>query len=159
MLTPRLETESLVLGVARRVRNPDVIIDVGTGSGAIILSLRSRYPEALLRAVDISPAALEVAKKNADTHHISVDFQVGNLLSGYLTPIDPESVSEKELLIVANLPYIGLYETIGDDVRTDDPHLALFGGGEDGFTLIKDLLNQGLVVSKICRHLHIALEF
>lgn len=159
MLTPRLETESLVLGVARRVSGADTIIDVGTGSGAIILSLRSRYPEARLHAVDISPTALAVAQKNADIHHISVDFQLGDLLSGYLTFIDHESLSEKEVLIVANLPYIGLHETIGDDVRTDDPHLALFGGGADGFMLIRDLLNQGLELSKCCRHLHIALEF
>lgn len=148
-----------MLGVARRVANADIIIDVGTGSGAIILSLRSRYPKAILRAIDISLSALEIAQKNADTHRISVDFQTGDLLSGYLISFSHDDISEEEVLIVANLPYIGEHEAIGDDVRADDPHLALFGGGADGFDLIRKLLNQGLELSQLCHHVSIALEF
>lgn len=160
VLTPRLETESLVLGAVRRFRDPpDVIIDVGTGSGAIALSLRSRFPEAELVAVDISPDALRVARKNAESNRIPVEFVQGDLLAPFLGPTRAGELAGKDILIIANLPYVGPGEEIGEDVLTDDPAIALYGGGARGFDCIERLLGQTLRVAEFAKSLRVALEF
>lgn len=70
-----------------------------------------------------------------------------------------DAIRDKNVLIVANLPYIGIHETIGEDVHLHDPHIALFGGGEDGFDLIRELLFQGKELSKNYINIKMALEF
>lgn len=160
VLTPRLETEALVLGTAARLYNraaPSVLIDVGTGSGAIALSSRARFPIARLYAVDLSPSALDVARENARNNGIEVAFSTGSLLDGFLTA--ENDFQNDQVLVIANLPYIGEDEEIGEDVRTDDPAMALYGGGKDGFGLIRQLLEQGLVLASRCQSLHMSLEF
>lgn len=133
-LVPRLETEQLVeyisdLSLPPRAR----ILDVGTGSGVIILSLAARFPEADLQAVDISEEALTLARENAERLGISerVHFFQGHLL---------EKVEGTFDLIVANLPYIAAHESaqLAAEVR-HDPAIALFGGSA-GDELIRQLI-------------------
>ena len=140
VLIPRHETETLVelaLQAARGIGNASpVIVDVGTGSGAIALVLAHRLPQAQVFATDISFDALAVAQMNAARLRVEtrVKFQQGNLLEPIPAPFD---------LLVSNLPYIptGRYDRLPVEVRAFEPRLAL-DGGADGFGLVRLLLTQ-----------------
>ena len=134
-LVPRPETEQLVeiaLELARRTAAP-VILDVGTGSGVIALTLALELPSAEIHATDISDEALALATENASRHSIPqrVAFSKADLL--------PQSVSPFTL-IIANLPYIPSPEipTLQPEVG-HDPHSAL-DGGADGLDAIRRLV-------------------
>jgi release factor glutamine methyltransferase len=133
-LIPRPETEQLVeylcdFSWPERPR----IIDVGTGSGVIALSLAARFPEAEIQAVDISDDALTLARENAERLEISsgLKFFKSDLLENIEGAFD---------LIVANLPYVGSSETarLAREVRRDPP-IALLGGAA-GDELIRKLI-------------------
>jgi release factor glutamine methyltransferase len=135
-LVPRPETEELVELLEAEVRNqrPEVsIIDVGTGSGVIALSLANKFPEAQILAVDISDDALALARENAARLGLSekVRFAKRNLL---------EKFDERFDLIVANLPYIAMQDrhTLSREVL-HDPETALFAG-DKGDELIRALI-------------------
>ena len=133
-LIPRPETEQLVEKVLAEVGNPAArIVDVGTGSGVIALTLALERPEASVTAVDVSRQALALAGENAALHGLSerVDFLESDLLAGVAGPFD---------VIVANLPYIATGEMAGlsSEVRRD-PVLAL-DGGDDGLALVSRLI-------------------
>ena len=135
-MIPRPETEELVELLEAEVRNqrPEVsIIDVGTGSGVIALSLANTFPEAQISAVDISDDALALARENAARLGLSekVRFAKGSLL---------ENFSERFDLIVANLPYIAMQDrhTLSREVL-HDPETALFAG-DKGDELIRALI-------------------
>ncbi len=101
-LVPRPETENLV--ELLKLENPkSTIVDVGTGSGVIALSLASKFPEAEVSAIDISEDALTLARENAERLGLTarVQFRKGDLL---------EKNSERFDLIVANLPYIAMQD-------------------------------------------------
>jgi release factor glutamine methyltransferase len=106
---------------------------VGTGSGAIIVTLGKRVPGAALFAVDASADALEVARANAERHGVAVTFLHGDL-GAPLAPFAPFD------LIVANLPYVPTAEIarLAPEVRAE-PRAAL-DGGEDGLDLIRRLV-------------------
>lgn len=138
VLIPRPETEGLV-NVALRwceqhSRPAFHLVDVGTGSGAIAITLAARLPQASITAVDVSPAALAVARHNAARHGVAehIEFVRGNLL---------EDLSGLFDAILANLPYIptDLLQTL--DVIHWEPPLAL-DGGPDGLGLIRVLVRQ-----------------
>jgi len=138
VLIPRPETELLVergLEMAQ-ARNLRLIADVGTGCGAIAVSLAVHLPQALLYATDASPAALEVAAHNCRRH--GVEDRV-RLLQGYLLEPLPEPVD----LIVANLPYVSAAEwaQLPPEVSRYEPREALHGG-PDGLNHIRSLLAQ-----------------
>ncbi len=133
-LVPRPETEQLVeyicdLPLPRGAR----ILDVGTGSGVIALSLAARFPEADLSAVDLSEEALTLARENAERSGLTsrIRFAQSNLLAAVAGPFD---------LIVANLPYVAAHEAaeLAPEVR-HDPAVALFGG-PNGDELIRELI-------------------
>lgn len=123
-LVPRPETEELVeLLIAEcGLRNAQRIVDVGTGSGVIALSLAKKFPQAEVFAVDISDDALSLAKENAARLGLSdrVRFQKGDLLGNWPERFD---------LIVANLPYVPMQDRhlLAPEVRYD-PEVALFAG-------------------------------
>lgn len=133
-LVPRPETELLCeklvkSGPAKRV------VDIGTGSGVIALTLAAEFPEAAVEAVDVSEAALSLARENAQQLGLAerVRFSVSDLLSAVDGEVD---------LLVANLPYISSAEIpqLSREVQRD-PMLAL-DGGADGLRLIERLADD-----------------
>jgi len=137
VLIPRYDTEVLVEAVLKK-KLPDKakVVDIGTGSGAIAVSLAKFKPEWEIYAVDISEAALEIARRNASKHNAKVVFFQGDLLE----PIKKAGI--KPDLVVSNPPYIPLQEIAGlmKEVQFE-PHLAL-QGGEDGLDLYRRLIPQ-----------------
>jgi release factor glutamine methyltransferase len=137
VLIPRPETELLLERALAFVRERahTVAVDVGTGSGALAVTLAALCPAAEVHAVDISPAALDVARRNAALHAAPVVFHQGDLLAPLLTA----GVSVD--LLVANLPYIASDELPALAVSRFEPALAL-DGGPDGLGLLRRLLAQ-----------------
>jgi release factor glutamine methyltransferase len=138
VLIPRPETETLVdLALARR---PTHIVDVGTGSGCIAVSVAVHLPRATVYGIEISPAALAVARRNVERHGVAgrVQLMVGDILSPRPGPVD---------LVVANLPYIptGQCASLPASVRDHEPWLAL-DGGPGGLAVIRRLLVQAPAV-------------
>ena len=143
VLVPRPDTETLVEQALEFLRSlpadakPRRVADVGTGSGAIALALKKDRPEDDVFAVDVSPAALAVARGNGDRLGLAVTWLLGDLaepLAG-LGPWD---------LIASNPPYIanGDLNGLPPEVRRE-PRLAL-DGGEDGLHLVRRLARQAI---------------
>jgi release factor glutamine methyltransferase len=145
VLIPRPETETVVqeaIRLAREMiakaagREPFAVADIGTGSGAIALSLARALPSATVIATDVSAAALEVAQRNAQSHdlHDRIVFLQGDLLAPFDSRVD---------LLVANLPYVTTSDlaALEPEVRDYEPAAALHGG-EDGLDLIRRLLAE-----------------
>jgi release factor glutamine methyltransferase len=150
VLIPRPETEHLIeaaLPLARALRNPR-IVDMGTGSGCIALALAKELPDAEIFAVDISAAALEVARANAEKNHLGerVQFQQSDLLEGFAA----NSVD----IVVSNPPYVGDEEedTVQREVREFEPRNAVFAG-PNGTEVIAKLIPQARHVLKSGRWL------
>jgi release factor glutamine methyltransferase len=121
VLIPRRETEELVEEVIKRSRsfNNPTIIDVGTGSGAIAISLSKRLSTHIY-ASDISKKALDVARKNVIKTGANVSLLEGDMLKPYI-----ENDIKVDIL-VSNPPYIKEDEEIEKVVRDNEPHIALF---------------------------------
>ena len=137
-MVPRPETEELVellLAEISGQKSEIRILDVGTGSGVIGLSLAVKFPQANVCAIDISEDALSLARENAAQLRLTerVRFQKSDLL---------ENVSERFDLIVANLPYISMQNRhlLAREVL-HDPEVALFGGSS-GDELVRELIEQ-----------------
>jgi len=133
-MVPRPETEELVELLQSRIENrKSRIVDVGTGSGVIALSLAKKFPEAEVFAVDISEDALALARENAGRLGLTVQFAESDLL---------KNISERFDLIVANLPYISMQDRhlLSREVL-HDPKVALFASGR-GDELICQLIEQ-----------------
>lgn len=152
VLIPRPETEALVDVVLEWIadvgKSSASIIDVGTGSGAIAVTLAAKLPDADIHAVDVSPAAIEIAQQNARRYgvHERVRIYQNNLLSNISGEFD---------VIVANLPYISTAEMEALEVGRWEPPTAL-DGGHDGLQLIRLLLQEA--PSHLTRHSLLALE-
>jgi release factor glutamine methyltransferase len=108
VLIPRPETELLVDLALERIAPgaATLVLDLGTGSGAVALAIKRHRPDAAIRAVDVSPAALELARANAKRHGLAIEFVEGR----WFEPL----AARRFELIVGNPPY----------VAQDDPHLA-----------------------------------
>lgn len=122
VLIPRPETEELVEYTLQLVKSifPKknlCILDIGTGSGCIPITLKKQIPSANVSAVDISKEALNVAKENAIQNNVEVNFIESNIFS---------NVKGKYDLIISNPPYIREDEPIMDIVKNNEPHLALY---------------------------------
>lgn len=130
-LIPRPETEELVLEALKK--NPKKVADIGTGSGAIALSLATHLPYSKIYATDISDEALDLARENAELLKLSNRI---TFLQGHLADPLPEPVN----LIVANLPYIMTpwLKNLPKDIVEFEPMVAL-DGGEDGLRWYKEL--------------------
>ena len=137
VLIPRPETELLVehaLSIARRTAGPLEIADVGSGSGAIAVTLVVNLPQATVYALDDSAGALEVTAGNARRHNVAARVRCwqGDLLAPLPGPVD---------LIAANLPYVttGEWEALPAELHDHEPRAAL-DGGPDGLDAIRRLL-------------------
>ena len=139
VLVPRPETELLVETAIYRLQDkPSAqILDLGTGSGAIAVSVLSRLPEATGVAVDISPDALDIAKNNAKRHGLEerLEFRLGD----FWQPVTGQLFDA----ILSNPPYIpvGDIAALSPEVR-NEPVLAL-DGGKDGLAYYRRLLREG----------------
>ncbi|MBQ9790930.1 MAG: peptide chain release factor N(5)-glutamine methyltransferase [Clostridia bacterium] len=135
VLIPRPETELLVEEVLKIAKNmgAEKILDIGTGSGAIAISLAFET-NAKLVAVDISDGAIEIANKNAKTLGADVEIIKSDLF---------EKIDEKYDIIVSNPPYIktAVLSTLDREVRDHEPILAL-DGGEDGLDFYRKIIEN-----------------
>lgn len=151
VLIPRPETEHVVMAALEAAKtfdaNPLRIIDVGTGSGCVAIALAKQLaeiadgPDAVIAATDLSPEAIEVARRNAEAHDVEgrVRLFTGDLLEAL--PAGSKPVH----MIVSNPPYIGSGEinTLDENVKNHEPHVALFGG-QDGTEIIQRLIDQAI---------------
>lgn len=122
VLIPRPETEELVEKTLQFMKqkfpNQSInILDIGTGSGCISITLKHQLPSATVSAIDISKEALSVAKENAKLNNVEVNFLESNIFS---------NITDKYDLIISNPPYIREDEPIMDIVKNNEPHLALY---------------------------------
>jgi release factor glutamine methyltransferase len=167
VLIPRPETEHVIevaldrlalreIRAGRPQKNDGAglrIADIGTGSGCIAIALAKELPGASIYATDISPKALEVAKRNAARHGMAdrIRFVESNLLGQFGESVrdrnDQSPVTSRQSalfdLIVSNPPYIGRREmpSLAREVRDHEPECALYGG-EEGYELYGDLIAQ-----------------
>jgi len=140
VLIPRPETEELVLGTSNRIEKifPTKALklaDIGTGSGAIAISMKLECPELTVVATDLSAAALATAQKNAQLLAADIDFRQGDLTA----PLN----GEKFDIVLSNPPYIAFEEAkdMSSIVLEHEPHSALFAE-EDGLILYRKLAQQ-----------------
>lgn len=146
-LDPRPETETLVTGVVRLVRSgacsggtSPVIVDVGTGTGAIVIALLRELSEATAVAIDIDSGALEIARRNAIAAGVAerARFVHGSWLDDVTGPVD---------IVVSNPPYIATatIDHLEPEVSLWDPRLAL-DGGPDGLSAFRAIVPKSLSV-------------
>ena len=143
-LIPRPETEILVHELLKVYRGKKIsILDIGTGSGCIILSLLNNLKKSKGTGIDISKKAISIARKNAIAHKISnrVKFYNKSLESLFFKKFD---------LIVSNPPYIVRKDikNLSDDIKRYEPRVAL-DGGNDGLDLIKKVIYKSKYILKI----------
>jgi release factor glutamine methyltransferase len=143
VLVPRPETEGLFEIATKMVRNPEVIVDLCTGSGALALALKQKFPSAAVFATDISGEAIEVATENKHRNRLDIYLAVGDLFD----PLPASLLGEVDLL-VANPPYVSEaeFETLPDDVKRE-PKGALVAG-QSGLEIIQRI---GATVSRWLR--------
>ena len=134
-LIPRPETEQLVELVVKNSPGAANILDVGTGSGVIAISLALALPTSRVSACDLSPDALALAQENASLHHL------GERMACFSSDL-LEEASETFAVIVANLPYIPSSDIpkLSREVQSDP--LGALDGGPDGLALVKRLITE-----------------
>jgi release factor glutamine methyltransferase len=153
VLIPRPETELIIVRAldivkesAKEGDSPNMslvaaeleIADVGTGSGILAVTLAKHLPRSRVTAIDVSPAAIAVAQRNAERHGVAerIEWVEGDLFAA----VDP---SQKFDLVVSNPPYVSTAEltVLANDVRRFEP-IAALDGGERGTNVIERLLPQ-----------------
>lgn len=135
VLVPRHETETLIEAALMFLRSRETadVLDLGTGSGCIAITLKLEIPQVRMTAVDISVEALEIARENAALLQAEVRFMESDLFS---------AVSDERFdLIVTNPPYVGLHEALPPEVREHEPHEALYSG-HTGLEFYEELANS-----------------
>ena len=139
VLIPRPETEELVEWILEsqksKVESQKVkILDIGTGSGCIAISLAKNLPDATVFALDVSEEALATAKKNAKNNSVNVTFIHQNIL-------ETEDLLQQFDIIVSNPPYVRNLEKeeIKKNVLENEPHLALFVADNDALVFYKKI--------------------
>lgn len=144
VLIPRSETEELVEWIIEtqnsKLKTPKVrILDIGTGSGCIAISLAKNIPNAEVFAIDVSEEALATAKKNAKANQVDVTFINQNIL-------ETEDLGRQFDIIVSNPPYVRNLEKaeIKKNVLDNEPHLALFVEDDDALLFYKKIAQIAL---------------
>ncbi len=137
VLIPRRETEELVEKTSELIKkhfsNENInILDIGTGSGCIPITLKKLFPNTNIDAIDISDKALEVAVDNAKLNNTEINFFQSDIFS---------NVKDKYNIIISNPPYIREDEHIMDIVKNNEPHLALYAK-DKGLYFYKEILKE-----------------
>lgn len=140
VLIPRFETEELVKNtidiITEKYKYKNIkILDIGTGSGCIAITLKKELPNSNITAIDISDDALNVAIENAKTNDVDINFKKSDLF---------ENISEKYDVIISNPPYIKTEEEIDSKVKNNEPHIALYAG-PDGLDIYKRILENSML--------------
>ena len=162
VLIPRFETEELIEKTLELINDDHInILDIGTGSGCIAITLKSKLKNAFVDACDVSKDALEVAKLNAKENNCDINFIESDLFS---------NINNKYDLIISNPPYITYDEEIDEIVKNNEPHLALYADNNGTYyyeQIFKSALNylnnkyilafeigymQGEILSKMATH-------
>ncbi len=161
VLIPRPETEELVEWIIsnpqiHKSTNPLRILDIGTGSGCIAISLAKNIPNAQVFAIDVSEKALATAQKNAEINEVNVTFLKKNIL-------ETDDLEQQFDIIVSNPPYVRELEKqeIKKNVLDNEPHLALFVEDNDALIFYrkiaelaqKNLLPNGQLFFEINQYL------
>lgn len=165
-LIPRPETEELVaLCLSHNDTSAKKVVDIGTGTGAIAISLKLARSAWTITAVDISESALKVAAENAETLQAPITFRESDVLS---------AITEKQDIIISNPPYISMaeWDLMDESVRTYEPKQALFAENDglaiyqkiaeesqgvlqpDGMIFLEIGFQQGLAVQKIFQRIY-----
>ena len=134
VLIPRFETEYLVektINYAKNLKEPLDILDIGTGSGAIAITL-AKHLNSKVIATDISEKALEIAQKNAKRNNTKINFKQSDIL---------KNVKGKFDIIISNPPYISKDETIDPLVKDNEPSLALYADNK-GLYFYEEILKN-----------------
>lgn len=139
VLIPRFETELLVEYTIKYIKDifkekeiPHLnILDIGTGSGCIAITLKKEL-NSILTAIDISDEALKLAQKNAINNMVDIEFINSNIFS---------NIKDKYDIIISNPPYIREDEEIESIVKNNEPHLALYAK-EEGLYFYKNILKE-----------------
>ena len=135
VLIPRFETEELVEKTIKYINKyldkKVNILDLGTGSGCIAITLKKEL-DCNVDAVDISPKALEIAKLNAKNNNVDITFYEGDMLS---------PINKKYDVIISNPPYIAYNEEIMEIVKNNEPHTALYAE-DNGLKYYKDIISN-----------------
>ena len=122
VLIPRFETEGLVELALNYLKDENInVVDIGTGSGCIAITLKKRLPKINMDAVDISEDAIKVALENAKINNVDINFIKGDIL---------KPLTKKYDCIISNPPYIAHDEEIMEIVKNNEPHLALYADNE-----------------------------
>lgn len=153
VLIPRPETEELVEWILSDLRKSKIspdgikIIDIGTGSGCIPISLKINLPDAKLYAVDVSTEALDVSRQNSTLNNVAIHFIQDDILN----PISEELKNEKFGVIVSNPPYVLDAEKpkMLPNVLDHEPHLALFVPDDDPLIFYKAIADFAIKNSDI----------
>ncbi len=138
VLDPRPETELIIEEALRIYKNKNLklkILDIGTGSGCIAISLAKEFKNAVITAIDISKEALNVAEKNLKMHNCTNNVQ--------LKMVDFKKINTKFDLIVSNPPYLtkNQFHNSDPEVKNFEPKLALVGG-DDGLKFYREYSNN-----------------
>ena len=141
VLIPRFETEELVENTIKYIKkyNYNSIVDIGTGSGCIAITIKKNFPSMLVDAVDISKDALALAQSNSVKNDTLINFYEGNLLN---------PLNKKYDIIISNPPYIAYDEEIMDIVKNNEPHLALYADNNGLYYYEEILKNVSNYINK-----------
>ncbi len=135
VLIPRFDTETLIQWAIGRAPSGGRLLDVGTGSGCIAISIQKHRPDLCVFACDISEKALVIANENARRMGCGIQFACGDLLTPYK--------ADRFDVIVSNPPYIsdGEWSSLSAQVKEHEPRLALYGG-KDGLDVYRRLVSE-----------------
>lgn len=140
-LIPRPETEELVEWI-KAVADPETlsVLDIGTGSGCIPITLKKNFPLWNIQSIDLSAGAIQVAKENAKLHEVDIDF----IQMDFLDEQNWSALAQFDL-IVSNPPYIRMAEsvTMAKHVLNHEPHMALFVPDDDALIFYKKIAAFG----------------
>jgi len=133
VLIPRFETEGLVEIALKHLNNTNIdVVDLGTGSGCIAITLKKKLPNINIDAVDISNDALNLAMENAELNSVNINFINGDML---------KPLNKKYDCIISNPPYIAYDEEVMDIVKNNEPNNALYADN-DGLYYYEEILKN-----------------